>query len=73
MAAIFGAYIATAALHIGLAKAVADDTPVLLTATYSVFLLWCGFMIMIYLIEKAWVSWLILLAVTLLSSLLIIL
>ncbi|MEM7575473.1 MAG: hypothetical protein AAF433_21395 [Bacteroidota bacterium] len=71
IAAIFGGYLASAALHIGIAKAVPNDTPVLLTATYSMFLVWCGLMVMVYLIRKAWVSWAILLLITLFGGYLI--
>ena len=71
VAAIFGAYFATMFMHIALAKNVPNDTPVLLTSTYTAFLVWCGLMIMIYLIKKAWISWAILLSVILISALLI--
>ncbi|MEM9299370.1 MAG: hypothetical protein AAGA64_13395 [Bacteroidota bacterium] len=71
LAIIFGAYAATAFLHIALAKNVTDDTPVLLTSTYSSFLTWVGFMVMVFLVKKAWKAWCILLGVIALSSLLI--
>ena len=71
MAAIFGAYIATMLIHIAIAKTVADDTPVLLTATYSGFCGWVGLMIMVYFVDKAWVSWAILLGLCAVSSLFI--
>lgn len=73
MAVIFGSYAATMSLHIAIAKNVPNDTPVLLTSTYTAFLGWVGLMIMIYLIRKAWISWAILLALTTISSLLILL
>lgn len=57
MAILFGAYAATATFHIAIAKNVNDDVPVLLTSTYSSFLLWVGLMVMIYMIRKAWISW----------------
>ncbi len=71
MAAIFGAYFATILAHLAIASKVPNDTPVLLTSTYSAFLVWCGLMVMIYMIEKAWISWAILLTVILLSLVLI--
>jgi hypothetical protein len=71
MAAIFGAYIATMFIHIAIGKSVPHDTPVLLTSTYSVFLCWVGLMVLIYFIQRAWVSWLILVAISLFSSALI--
>jgi len=71
LAVIFGAYAATATLHIAIAKSVPDDTPVLLTSTYTSFLVWIGFMVMIYMIRRAWVSWGILFGVISICSLLI--
>ncbi|MEM1408681.1 MAG: hypothetical protein AAF149_23220 [Bacteroidota bacterium] len=71
LAIVFGAYAATATLHIALAKNVANDTPVLLTSTYSSFLIWIGFMIMVFMIKKVWKAWSILLAIIAISSLLI--
>lgn len=71
MAVIFGAYLATMTLHLAIAKNVANDTAVLLTSTYTAFLGWVGLMMMIYLIRKAWVSWVILISITGVSSLLI--
>ena len=73
MAVIFGAYAATMSIHLALASLVKDDTPVLLTSTYSGFLMWVGFMIMVYLIKRAWVSWAILLSITLVGCLIILL
>lgn len=70
-AAIPGGYTAAVFIHLAVAGNVPNDTPVLLTSTYSVFLVWCGFMIMIYLVKKTWISWLILLSVILISGLLI--
>ena len=71
MAAIFGAYFATMTFHIAIAKNVPNDTPVLLTSVYSTFLIWCGLMIMIFLVKKAWVSWVILVSIILSGGLLI--
>ncbi|MEM6734813.1 MAG: hypothetical protein AAGC64_06640 [Bacteroidota bacterium] len=71
LAIIFGAYAATASLHIALAKNIPNDTPVLLTSTYSSFLCWVGLMIMVFMIKRAWVGWSILVAITGISSLLI--
>lgn len=68
LAVIFGAFAATAMLHIAIAKTVVNDVPVLLTSIYSSFLVWIGFMIMVYMIKRAWVSWSILLGVVGLSS-----
>jgi len=48
LAIIFGAYFASAFLHIALAKNVLNDTPVLLTSAYTSFLVWTGLMVMVY-------------------------
>lgn len=61
LAIIFGAYAATSTMHIALAKNVVYDTPVLLTSTFTSFLVWIGLMVMVFLIKKAWVAWLMLL------------
>jgi len=71
MAAIFGAYAASILFHMAIAKNVADDTPVLLTATFTSFILWVGLMVMIYFIKRAWVSWIGLLIIILISCLFI--
>ncbi|MEL7533034.1 MAG: hypothetical protein AAFN10_17085 [Bacteroidota bacterium] len=71
LAATLGAYATTMFIHSALAKVAPDDTPVLLTATFTGFFLWVGFMIMVYMIEKAWISWTILLSLCGLSALLI--
>jgi len=69
LAIIIGAYAATATLHLAIAKSVPDDTPVLLTSAYTSFLVWVGFMIMVYMIRRAWVSWSILVGIVGLSCL----
>jgi hypothetical protein len=71
LAIVFGAYAATSTLHIAIAKSVANDTPVLLTSTFSSFIVWVGLMIMVYMIRKAWISWTILFGIITISSLLI--
>ncbi|MEM6346185.1 MAG: hypothetical protein AAF927_20010 [Bacteroidota bacterium] len=70
-AAIFGAYAASMSFHTALAKVATNDATVLLTATYTGFSLWVGLMIMVYMIEKAWISWAILLSICGFSALLI--
>ena len=71
LAIIFGAYAATAMLHIAIAKNIVNDTPVLLTSTYTSFLCWVGLMVMVYLIKRAWVAWSVLFAIIAVSSLFI--
>ncbi|MEN0004513.1 MAG: hypothetical protein AAF798_10225 [Bacteroidota bacterium] len=70
-AAIIGTYFATMVLHVAVAKNVANDAPVVLTSTYSSFMMWVGLMIMVFLIRKAWAAWTILLSVIIIGGLLI--
>ncbi|MEM6804661.1 MAG: hypothetical protein AAF696_24895 [Bacteroidota bacterium] len=70
-AAILGTYAATVFLHMAIADAVVDDTPVLLTSTFSTFMVWCGLMVMVFMIKKTWLSWAILLGIVLISSLIL--
>ncbi|MEM6763810.1 MAG: hypothetical protein AAF824_15785 [Bacteroidota bacterium] len=71
MAAIFGAYAATMTAHLAASMMLEDDTPILLTSTFSGFLMWVGLMVMVFFIRRAWISWAILLSITLVSSLII--
>ena len=71
LAIIFGAYLATATMHIALAKNVTDDTPVQLTSTFTSFLVWIGLMVTVFLIKKAWKAWLVLLGIIGISCLFI--
>ncbi|MEM6634042.1 MAG: hypothetical protein AAF694_30480, partial [Bacteroidota bacterium] len=64
-------YFATMFLHLAVAKSVPVDTPVLLTSTYSSFLIWVGLMIMVFLVKRAWISWAVLLLISGLGALLI--
>ncbi len=64
MAAIFGGYIATMALHLGIAKVVVDDTVVLFTSTFTTFMFWVFLMIMTFFIHQAWKVWLLFAGIT---------
>ena len=48
-----------------------DPYTVLWTASYWSFIIWIFLMLMVYLIRKAWVAWLILVGITLVSALFI--
>ena len=56
-AAILGGYVVTMFLHITLAKVVPNDTPVIMSAAYTSFLVWTGFMTLAFYIRKAWHVW----------------
>lgn len=72
MAALFGAYVAAMSLHVALAKvAMPDETPIVLSASYTGFVVWVGLMTLVYLFKKAWHAWLLLLAISLFSGLII--
>lgn len=67
LAAILGSFVASLALHIALALCVGFDY-VLPTSTFSVFILWTGFMLLVYRIEKPWKSWAVLLIILLVCA-----
>lgn len=72
MAALFGAYVAAILLHVALAKvAVPNESPVVLSASYTGFVAWVGLMILVYFVKKAWHAWLLLLAISFFSGLII--
>ncbi|MGD1840435.1 MAG: hypothetical protein ACFB0B_06000 [Thermonemataceae bacterium] len=70
-AAILGGFIATMLLHVAIIKRVPYDAPALMTAAYSSFIVWVGFMILTYFIHKAWQVWCLLGAISLMSALVI--
>ncbi|MEM9981922.1 MAG: hypothetical protein AAF734_05460 [Bacteroidota bacterium] len=70
-AALLGGFVATMLLHVAVIKRVPNDTPALMTAAYSSFVVWVGFMILTYFIHKAWHVWCLLGAISLLSALVI--
>lgn len=71
MASIPGAFISSILLHLAIAQLFKEPSIIIFTATYTVFLLWCGLMILVYMVRKAWISWMVLLSIVSLSSLLL--
>lgn len=68
LAAFLGSLIALSAVEIALLSKL-DQTILIWTASYCVLILWVFLMLLVYWIRKAWVSWLILTGITLLSAL----
>ncbi|MEQ8472584.1 MAG: hypothetical protein RIC35_15440 [Marinoscillum sp.] len=69
MAAIVGAYMTAMLFHVALAKlAMPNETPVVLSGSYTGFVVWVGLMILVYFIKKAWHAWLLLLGISLFSG-----
>ncbi|NLR92286.1 hypothetical protein [Flammeovirga agarivorans] len=62
-AAFFGGYFATMMIHLAVSTLFKDDTPVLLTSTYTSFFCWVGLMLLVYYIKKAWVAWTVILGI----------
>jgi len=71
-AAILGAYIVTMALHLAVGALLEEKGVLVITTAYSSFLLWVFFMIIVFLIKKAWHTWSLFAAITLVSSIIII-
>ncbi|MEM9834441.1 MAG: hypothetical protein AAF944_27685 [Bacteroidota bacterium] len=67
VAAILGGFLATASMHVALSYVFGVEV-VFMTALYSVFIMWPLFMLMVYWIEKPWISWAILMGIFLVSS-----
>ena len=67
-AGILGGYAVTMSLHLALA-AWMKHTNVIISATFTGFLLWVGFMILAFYAKKAWKIWVLYLALTLVFSL----
>ena len=56
LAAILGSLAASLTLHIALALWLGFDY-VIPTSAFSIFIVWTGFMLLVYRIEKPWKSW----------------
>ena len=67
LAALFGSMLASIALHLALALWVGYKY-VIPTSIYSIFIVWVGFMLLVYWIKKPWKSWVLLLTVILIST-----
>ncbi|TRX60735.1 hypothetical protein FNH22_06735 [Fulvivirga sp. M361] len=70
-AAILGSYIATMLMHIATATLVTNNAPVILTTSYSAFLIWIAFMVLAFFIKKAWHVWCLFGSVIIVCSLII--
>ncbi|MEM9833826.1 MAG: hypothetical protein AAF944_24565 [Bacteroidota bacterium] len=57
MAAIFGGLFVTGFLHAAIGKHVADPLDVTMSTQYTLFFVWIGFMVLAYVIKKAWHVW----------------
>lgn len=55
-AAIPGGYLVTTCLHLALARWF-DPVMVLITSTYSTFILWVGLMVLAFLAKDGWKVW----------------
>lgn len=55
-AAILGGYLLTASLHLLLAKWI-DKTIVIITSSFSGFIVWAVLMVLAFLFKKAWKAW----------------
>ncbi|WP_438712045.1 hypothetical protein ACSTS3_06155 [Aquimarina muelleri] len=72
MAALIGAYITTMLFHVALAKvSMPNETPVVLSGSYTGFVVWVGLMVMVYFIKKAWHAWLLFFMISFFSGLII--
>ena len=68
LAAFLGSLIALTSVVMALASWL-DPYVVLWTASYWIFIVWIGLMLLVYWTRKAWVSWLILVGIALVSAL----
>ncbi|WKN42994.1 hypothetical protein [Tunicatimonas pelagia] len=70
-AAIVGSYVVTMLLHVAAAKVAPNNTPVILTAAYSSFLVWVGLMVLAFWMKKVAHVWSLYALLTGISALLI--
>ncbi|MEM1135066.1 MAG: hypothetical protein AAGI07_04455 [Bacteroidota bacterium] len=71
-AAIFGGYIVAMAIHIAIGAVLENKAPLLLTSAFSAFFLWVFFMIVSFLMKKAWQVWALFACITIVCSICII-
>ena len=57
MAAIFGSFLVTGFLHAAIGRHVSNPLDVTMSTQYTSFLMWVGFMVLAYVIRKAWHVW----------------
>ncbi|MCG8321412.1 MAG: hypothetical protein MI921_18055 [Cytophagales bacterium] len=55
--AVLGSYVLTMAIHLAVAVMLEDKSPLIFTTGYSAFFMWVFFMVMAFLINKAWHVW----------------
>ena len=67
LGALLGSMVASISLHLALALWV-GFTYVIPTSIFSIFIVWVGFMLLVYWIKKPWKSWVLLLTVILVSA-----
>ncbi|MEM9142620.1 MAG: hypothetical protein AAGA86_06500 [Bacteroidota bacterium] len=67
LAALLGSMLASIALHLALALWFGFKY-VIPTSIFSIFIVWVGFMLVVYWIKKPWKSWILLLTVILVST-----
>jgi hypothetical protein len=56
-AGFVGGYILANLLHIVVGVFLDDKAPLIMTASYSIFLFWVGFMILAFLAKNGWKIW----------------
>ncbi len=56
-AAILGGYIASILIHIAIGAVLVNKSALVLTAGYSTFFIWVGFMIFAFLSKNGWKVW----------------
>lgn len=66
LAALLGSMVASISLHLALALWL-GFTYVVPTSIYTIFIIWVGFMLLVYWIKKPWKSWVLLLTIILVS------
>ncbi|MEM9142107.1 MAG: hypothetical protein AAGA86_03915 [Bacteroidota bacterium] len=69
MAAVLGGYAASTTIFVAVAVHSSKPENALFSTTYGSFLLWGIFMVMVYWVNKAWISWSVILLITVLSVL----
>lgn len=70
-AAVIGGYFVAASFHLMLAAVSGQKEIVMLTSTFSLFLLWAGVMVVTFLSRNGWKIWGIYLGLTFLFSIII--
>ncbi|MEM9389150.1 MAG: hypothetical protein AAGA02_01680 [Bacteroidota bacterium] len=69
MAAIFGSFFVTGFLHAAIGKHVLNPLDVTMSTQYTSFFMWVAFMVLTYVINKAWHVWVLYIGLALISFL----